>query len=36
LTNDFLKAFSGVEKADGFRVLTKEDTRKFARVPKNL
>lgn len=36
LTNQFLTAFSGAEKAEIFRVLTKEDTRKFARVPKNL
>lgn len=36
LTNDFLMAFSGAEKAEGFRVLTKEDTRKFAKTPKNL
>ncbi|SDD66530.1 acyl-CoA thioester hydrolase [Pricia antarctica] len=36
LTNDLLSAFSGVEKAEGFRVLTKEDTRKFAKVPKDL
>tara|TARA_R110001583_G_scaffold67572_2_gene193215 strand:- start:154 stop:450 length:297 start_codon:yes stop_codon:yes gene_type:complete len=36
LTNEFLKSFSGVEKAKGFRVLTKEDSRKFARFPKNL
>src|SRR6056297_3746306 len=32
LTNDFLKTFSGVEKGDGFRVLTKEDTRKFSKT----
>ncbi|PIB27220.1 thioesterase [Maribacter sp. 4U21] len=36
LTNDFLKRFSAAEKADGFRVLTKEDTRKFAKTPKDL
>ncbi|WP_419212962.1 acyl-CoA thioesterase [Maribacter sp. X9] len=36
LTNEMLKTFSGVEKQKGFRVLTKEDTRKFARVPKNI
>lgn len=36
LTNDFLKSFSGVEKAEGFRVLTKEDTRRFAKAPKNI
>lgn len=36
LTNDFLFAFSGAEKGDAFRVLTKEDTRKFAKNPKDL
>ncbi len=36
LTNQLLRTFSGVEKAEGFRVLTKKDTRKFSRVPKNL
>ena len=36
LTNELLVAFSGVEKAEGFRVFTKEDSRKFARLPKNL
>jgi len=36
LTNEFLKSFSGVEKGEGFRVLTKEDTRKFTKVPKDL
>ena len=36
LTNELLVAFSSVEKAEGFRVLTKEDSRKFARLPKNL
>lgn len=36
LTNDFLKSFSGVEKAEGFRVLTKEDTRRFAKAPKDI
>lgn len=36
LTNNFLMVFSGVEKAEDFRILTKEDTRKFARVPKSL
>jgi acyl-CoA thioester hydrolase len=29
----FLNAFAGIEKADGFKVLTKEDTRKFAKKP---
>lgn len=36
LTNEFLKAFSSAEKAQGFRILTKEDTRRYARTPKNL
>ncbi len=36
LTNEFLSSFSGAEKAEGFRVLTKEDTRKFTKVPKHL
>ncbi|WP_405384618.1 acyl-CoA thioesterase [Maribacter sp. LLG6340-A2] len=33
LTNDLLKTFSGVEKGANFKVLTKEDSRKFARKP---
>lgn len=36
LTNDFLKAFSAMEKSADFKVLTKEDTRKHARFPKNI
>ena len=28
--------FNKVEKPEGFRILTKEDTRKFAKVPKDL
>ncbi|ASV32637.1 acyl-CoA thioesterase [Maribacter cobaltidurans] len=36
LTNDFLATFSGVEKGEGFRILTKEDTRKFSKTPNNL
>ncbi|MAU71346.1 MAG: thioesterase [Pseudozobellia sp.] len=36
LTNNFLVSFSGVEKGEGFRVLTKEDTRRFAKVPKDI
>ncbi len=32
----FLKRFEAVEKGDGFRVLTKNDTRKFIKTPKNL
>ena len=36
LTNDFLAAFEATEKPDGYRVLTKADTRKFAKEPKDL
>ena len=36
LPEDFLKIFENVEKGKGFRVLTKEDTRKFSKTPKNL
>jgi acyl-CoA thioester hydrolase len=36
LSDDFLETFKNVEKADGFKILTKEDTRKFAKVPKDL
>lgn len=36
LTNEFLRKFSSVEKAKGFRVLTKADTRKFVKVPYDL
>jgi acyl-CoA thioester hydrolase len=36
LPDDFLKTFSNVEKGEGFRVLTKDDTRKFAKTPKNI
>lgn len=36
LTNELLKKFSGIEKAEGFRVLTKEDTRSFAKTPVHL
>lgn len=36
LADMFLKRFEAVEKADGFRILTKEDTRKFAKTPKHL
>lgn len=36
LTDVFLKRFQDVEKGEGFRVLTKEDTRKFTKKPKNL
>lgn len=32
----FLKRFEAAEKADGYRILTKEDTRKFTKTPKHL
>lgn len=32
----FLTAFDAIERADEFRLLTKEDTRKFAKKPKHL
>lgn len=32
----FMDAFDKVERAENFKILTKEDTRKFARVPKDL
>ena len=36
LSEDFLNAFSAIEKPENFRILTKEDTRKFAKQPKDL
>ena len=36
LPSDLLALFNAVERPDGFKVLTKEDTRKYARVPKDL
>lgn len=36
LNDTFLKAFSAAVKSDDFRVLTKEDTRKFAKTPKDI
>lgn len=36
LPQEFLDAFDKMEKADDFKTLTKADTRKFARTPKNL
>jgi acyl-CoA thioester hydrolase len=32
----FMDAFDKVERTEDFRTLTKDDTRKFARVPKDL
>lgn len=36
LSEDFLDTFKNVEKGEGFRILSKEDTRKFSKTPKNL
>ena len=36
LPQEFLDAFDEMEKAENFKILTKEDTRKFARIPKDL
>ena len=32
----FMDAFNKVERVENFKILTKEDTRKFARLPKDL
>jgi len=36
LSSELLERFNKQEKPDGFRVLTKEDTRKFVKKPKDL
>ncbi len=36
LLAEFMAAFNTVEKAKGFRTLTKEDTRRFAKLPVHL
>lgn len=36
LKDDLLRIFAAVEKVEDFKVLTKEDTRKFSKMPKNL
>ncbi len=36
LPDHLLKTFKAVEKPETFRLLTKEDTRRFAKVPKDL
>ncbi len=36
LSQELLEYFQHVEKPEGFRILTKEDTRKFAKRPKDL
>ena len=36
LPQEFLDAFDAMEKQENFKVLTKTDTRKFAKIPKDL
>ena len=36
LPDELLEKWNALEKPDGFRILTKEDTRKYARKPKDL
>lgn len=36
LPKELLEVFDSTEKPNGFRMLTKEDTRKFAKAPKDL
>jgi len=36
LTDVFLRRFAAMEKGDGYRILTKADTRKFTKTPKHL
>lgn len=36
LPENLLETFKSVEKPESFRVLTKEDTRRFAKVPKDI
>ncbi len=36
LSQELLVRFQHVEKPEGFRILTKEDTRKFGKIPKDL
>ena len=36
LPSVFMKAVDQMERAEGYRVLTKEDTRRYAKVPKDL
>ncbi len=36
LPEDLLEIFNTVEKPEGFKILTKEDTRKFAKTPKDI
>lgn len=36
LPEEFYRNFEGIERSDDFRVLTKEDTRKFGKRPKDM
>lgn len=36
LPENILNIFNGLDRAEGFKLLTKEDTRKFAKIPKDL
>jgi len=36
LPNELITNFEKIEKAEGFKILTKGDTRKFSKTPKNL
>ncbi|WP_222982171.1 acyl-CoA thioesterase [Flagellimonas meishanensis] len=36
LPQSFLEVFEQMEKLDSFKILTKEDTRRFAQIPKDL
>ncbi|WP_396633004.1 acyl-CoA thioesterase [Maribacter sp. R86514] len=36
LVEELLSRFSELEKADGFKVLTKQDTRRFLKIPKHI
>jgi len=36
LPNEFLISFDKIQKGEGYKVLTKEDTRKFSKVPVDL
>jgi len=36
LAEELLSRFSELEKADGFKILTKEDTRRFLKIPKHI
>ncbi len=36
LPEDLLTNFNTVDKQEGFKILTKEDTRKFAKAPNDL